>query len=167
MHEIRQNIEQLEKAAQQLSKRTPTGARLALLLLDNLAELLMYKKVRLEFARCNQFQTIIHPTYSPKKQGEVMEYFREKVNFLVSETQDISQDEGDCLKVAHQFRNEAYHTGVLRKSIIVCVAAVYFEIACKLLPRLWLGGYMYTNQDDIATFLKRYNIEGDMIDETI
>ena len=167
MHEIRQNIEQLEEATQQLVKQTPTGARLALLLLDNLVELLMYKKVRLEFAWCNQFRTTVPPKYSPEKQRKVMEYFGDKVNFLVSETQDITQDEGDCLKVAHKLRNEAYHTGVIRKSIIVYVAAVYFEIACKLLPRLWLGGFTYTSQDDVATFLKRYNVDKDMIDETI
>ena len=86
---------------------------------------------------------------------------------FVTETQNISQDEGDCLKVAHMLRNEAYHTGIIRKSIIIYVAAVYFEIACKLLPRLWFGGYMYTDQDDVAIFLKRYNIDGGMINETV
>lgn len=167
MHKIKQNLEQLEEAAQQLAKQTPTGARLALLLSDNLVELLMYEKVRLEFARCNQFQSAIPPKYSPAKQKKVMDYFRDKVNFLVSETRDISPDEGDCLKVAHQLRNEAYHTGVLRKPIIVYVAAVYFEIASKLLPRLWLGGYMYTSQNDVVTFLKRYDIKGDNINKAI
>jgi hypothetical protein len=165
--EIKKDIEQLEEASQQLSKRTPTGARLALLLLDNLAELLMYKKVRLEFARCNQYQAVIPPKYSPKKQKDVMDYFGDKVNFLVSETKDISQDEGDCLKIAHQLRNEAYHTGILRRSIIIQVTKIYFEVICRLLPCLWLGSYMYSSQDDVTTFLKRYNIDSDMIDNTI
>jgi len=46
MREIKRNIEQLEEAIQQLDKQTPTGARLAVLLLDNQAELLMYNKAQ-------------------------------------------------------------------------------------------------------------------------
>ena len=167
MKEIEKDIEQLEEASQQLIKQTPTGARLALLLLDNLVELLMYKKVRLEFARHNQYQSVIPQKYSFKKQKEVMDYFGDKVNFLISETKVISQDEGDCLKISHQLRNEAYHTGILRRSIIIQVTKIYFEIICGLLPRLWLGSYMCSSHDDVTTFLKRYNIDSDMIDNVI
>ena len=39
MREIKKYIEQLEEATRLLTKKTPTGARLALLLIDNLAEL--------------------------------------------------------------------------------------------------------------------------------
>src|SRR5574341_2241697 len=45
MNELKRDIEQLHEAGQQLRKGTATGARLALFLMDNLAELLMYRTV--------------------------------------------------------------------------------------------------------------------------
>jgi hypothetical protein len=100
MQEIKKDIEQLEEASHQLSKRTPTGARLALLLLDNLAELFMYKKVRLIFVHDSQFEPSLTPKYPIGKREKILEHFNEKVNFLVSETKDIEQDEGEVIKIA-------------------------------------------------------------------
>lgn len=164
MREIKKDIEQLEEASHQLSKRTPTGARLALLLLDNLAELFMYKKVRLIFAHDSQFEHSIPPKYPVGKREKILEHFNEKVNFLVSETQDIEQDEGDVIKIGHQIRNEAYHNGVLREAIILCLTTIYFEIVCKLLPRLWTGSYSFSDLDEVTTFLQRYGVQSSLID---
>jgi hypothetical protein len=91
MREIKKDIEQLEEASHQLGKRTPTGARLALLLLDNLTELFMYKKVRLIFAQDSQFEPSLPPKHPISKREKILEHFNEKVNFLVSETHDIEQ----------------------------------------------------------------------------
>lgn len=165
MREIKKDIEQLEEVAHQLNKQTPTGARLALLLLDNSIELLAFKKVQEVFAFDKMYKLPGKPPkYSPEKRKRVKDHFKDKVNFLVSETNDISHDEGEVLKVGHLFRNEAYHNGVLRDSIIISVTSVYFEIVCRLLPRLWSGSYSYSREDDVSAFLKKYGIQGSMID---
>jgi hypothetical protein len=164
MREIKKDIEQLEEASHQLSKRSPTGARLALLLLDNLAELFMYKKVRLIFAHDNQFEPSLPPKYPIGKREKILEHFNEKVNFLVSETQDIEQDEGEFIKIGHQIRNEAYHNGVLREAIILNVTMIYFEIVCRLLSRLWVGSFSYSHPEEVTTFLQRYGIQSFLID---
>lgn len=165
MREIKKEIEQLEEVATQLGKQTPTGARLALLLLDNSVELLAYKKVREIFALDSMYKSPDRPPkYSPDKRKKVKEHFKDKVNFLVFESNYISHDEGEVLKVGHDLRNEAYHKGVLRDSIIISVTSVYFGIACNLFPRLWIGSYSYTPNDDVAGFLNNYGIKGSMID---
>jgi len=43
MEELSRDIEQLFEAGQQLGKRTQSGARLAIFLMDNLAELMMHR----------------------------------------------------------------------------------------------------------------------------
>jgi hypothetical protein len=71
MREIQKDVEQLGEACRQISKKTPTGARLALLLTDNLVELLMYKHGRL-------------PNTLTKRNEK--RNFKDKVDFLRSET---------------------------------------------------------------------------------
>ena len=165
MREIKKDIEQLEEVAHQLDKQTPTGARLALLLLDNLIELLAFKKVKKIFAFDEMYKLPGKlPKYSPEKRKKVKDHFKEKINFLVSETKDISHDEGDFLKVGHELRNEAYHNGVLRDSIILSVTSVHYEIVCRLLPRLWIMSYSYSREDEVSAFLNKYGIQGSMID---
>jgi len=160
----KKNIEQLEEVANQIDKHTPTGARLALLLLDNLIELLAFKKVQYIFALDSMYQRPgKSPKYSPNKRKKVRDYFKDKVNFLVSETKDINHDEGEVLKVGHKFRNEAYHNGVLRETIIESVTSVYFETVCRLLPRLWGGSYSYSREGEVGTFLNKFGIQGSLI----
>jgi len=85
MKNIKKDIEQLEIAGELLDKNSPSGARLSLFLLDNLAELTMYNFVRKEFSRNNQFAPVIPPKYSSKKKRNILKHFNDKVNFLVSD----------------------------------------------------------------------------------
>lgn len=164
MKELNKDIEQLEDVARQLGKRTSTSARIALLLLDNVVELLMYKKIRLEFAYDSEYKWwIIPPKYSMKKRKAINEHFNEKVNFLMTETKDINEDEGAVIKSGHFLRNEAYHHGVLRESIIRQITMAYFEVAFRLLPRLWIRVYSYSSDADVESFLRRFGIQESMI----
>ncbi|MBI5103000.1 MAG: hypothetical protein HZB33_14380 [Nitrospirae bacterium] len=159
MKEIRKDIEQLKEVAGQLEKATPTSARIALLLLDNLVELLMYKKIRLEFMSDSEYGRIIPPKYSSKKRKDVIEYFNEKVNFLITEIRNINEDEGAVIKCAHFFRNEAYHNGVLKEPVILNITRTYFEAACHLFPRLWIKAYSYSSDADVKSFLSEFDIQ--------
>jgi hypothetical protein len=131
MREIQKDVEQLGEACRQISKKTPTGARLALLLTDNLVELLMYKKVTDIFLR-ERLRARQAPKYSDEKKRK--EELQRQSRF--SQIRDLSQDEAEVLKVCHGLRNEAYHIGVIREPIIVSVSATYFCLVCALLPRM-------------------------------
>ena len=158
MEELKRDIEQLDEAGRQLSKSTPTGARLALFLMDNLAELMMYRTVSLWLRMDKEWHR--PPKYSSEKRRKVIEYFNEKVNFLTNETQKLSQPEGNILKLGHRLRNEAYHKGIIRESIIIPVASIYFEVVCSLHPRMWVGHYTHPpNQNEIPSFFGKYGLE--------
>ncbi len=174
MREIKKNLEQLEEARLQLGKDTPTGARLALLLIDNLIELVMFKRVQCIFAHDEYYENIspakpASPRHSSNKRKKVREHFDDKVNFLCRETRyqpegEMDDDEGLVLKISHKFRNEAYHKGVLRDGIIIPVTKVYLEIVCRLVPRLWSGSYGYA-VGEVRAFLQRYDMEQDYMDK--
>ena len=163
MREIKKYIEQLEEAAKFLAKKTPTGARLSLLLIDNLAELFMYNNIREVFALDDYVKTVIKPKYSTKKREKVEKYFKDKCNFLTNYAKFISNDDRNILVIGHYFRNEAYHNGVLRDNIILNITRTYFKTLCKILPSLWSGSCIYSNINEIENFLQKYSIKGNLI----
>jgi hypothetical protein len=167
MREINKYIEQLEEATHLLTKKTSTGARLALLLIDNLAELFMYNKIKEIFARDDYIRAVIKPKYSIKKREKVENFFKDKCVFLVNYAKMINEDEKNIIIIGHYFRNEAYHNGIIRDNIILCIAQTYFKTLCKILPHLWKGSYSFSNIDEIEKFLIKYDIKRSIIDKEV
>ena len=168
MRRIRQDTEQLSEAAEQLRKQTPTGARLALMLLDNLAELLMHRKVLYLFSWDDYFSDSRGSKYSSTERRKVKWYFDEKVRFLMATDANLSAEEAEVLKLGHRLRNEAYHQGKIRDSIMVDMAGAYLDVVCKIWPRLWYGAYSFSGQSEVSDFLARYGLSGSLInDETL
>jgi hypothetical protein len=104
---------------------------MALILTDNAVELMLhhYASERLEQLWCG----------SPEEQAktgkigdEVLgRQFVPKVNFARS-THRLAEDEALFTKLAHTFRNEAYHVGVLHEDVINELTWCYHGLACKL-----------------------------------
>ncbi len=164
MKSLRREIEQLAEAAHQLRKGTPTGARLALILVDNAVELLMHEKVKELFALDARMRNFQPRTFRRKKRDEVLAHFNEKVKVIVKHTEDIGRDDGEVFKAAHRLRNEAYHQGVLRERVIPAVARTYFEAACRCMPALWRGQYGASDWSEVGEFLKTYGEAGSTVD---
>jgi len=165
MREIKKYIEELEEAAHLLTKKTSTGARLSLLLIDNLAELFMYNNIKEIFARDDYIRAVIKPKYSIKKRERVEKYFKDKCVFLVNYAKIINEDEKNIVVIGHCFRNEAYHNGIIRDNIILCITQTYFKTLCKILPHLWKGSYSFSNIDETEKFLIKYDIKTSIIDK--
>jgi len=167
MRELRKRLEMLQEACQQLDKGTATGARLALILLDNLVEIMMYEKVRYIFARDSRFERIIPRKYPDPLRKKVFWGFVEKVDLLVRDTDAISEDQGKVLKAGHRLRNEAYHRGEVREGIIGNVSRTYLRVVCDILPRLWNGMLMLVPGESVAEYLKQFGVDANMIDEDV
>ena len=171
MKDIKKDIEQLEFAGELIDKNSPTTSRLALFLIDNLAELIMYRNVMREFLqdeqRGKQYILAIPKKYSMKKENKVKQYFKDKVNFLVNDLKKISESDGWVLRVGHYLRSESYHIGILRERIIVPITRTYFQTICKIFPSIWRGGYSYTNYEEVTEFLRKYGIEEGSIDHNV
>ena len=163
---IKKDIEQLENAGELLDKNSPTAARLSLFLLDNLAELMMYKAVRERFSLDDLLPPSVKPPkYSANKKRKVLEYFKNKVNFLVSDLRQLDSLQGHILRLGHRLRNEAYHKGILREKIIIPITRTYFQTVCALLPILWTEGYSCADYSEVTDFLSKYGQESKSMDQ--
>lgn len=115
---LKKDFEQLEEAINQLEKETPTGARLALLLLDNLVEILMYRYINSEFAEDELYNQSSSLKYSASERINVRKYFDEKVK-LINKLEVIDDDTAIILRKVHELRNEAYHLDILRENVLL------------------------------------------------
>ena len=168
MREIRKWFEMLDEAAKQLDKHTGTGARLSLILLDNVAEIAMHEKLRMLFARDSQFSSYMRPgRFSAQVRRKALWGFNEKVQLLVAEPNTLSEDHSRALVVGHTLRNEAYHRGIIRDTIIQEVARTYLGTLCAILPHLWIGRLLLVPGEDINGYLRQFGVDASMIDADV
>ena len=136
MFTILPHFEQLEQAAELLDKCSPACARLALILVDNMAEVVMYQRTRDEFATDRAFSGSRPPKYLPNKRRDVLWDFDAKVNFVHDDIRIIDADDAKFLKFGHTVRNEAYHKYEYHRDVIIPGARTYFGMVCRLYPHI-------------------------------
>ncbi len=106
---VAQIMEQLDEAGNQIDKKTTTGARLALILIDNALELLMYRTVREKFGWDEE--TLLNPKYDQETKNKTLRFFGEKTKFIKN-IGKISNEEVEIMNICHKYRNEAYHINI-------------------------------------------------------
>ena len=120
---VAQIMEQLDEAGNQIDNKTTTGARLALILIDNALELLMYRTVREKFDWDEE--TLLNPKYDQGTKNKTLKFFGEKTKFIKN-LGKISNEEAEIMNICHKYRNEAYHINILKDSIIHQIVKIYF-----------------------------------------
>lgn len=172
-------VDQFEEARNLIKVGTIAHLRMALLLLDNGAEVLMYRAVvnrmqhhewgsrLLDRARevmstekLVEFQKEfnIRPL-SAKERKALLHDYAAKVNFLVSEAK-LPKAVGEVLKAIQRYRNEAYHRDKIRKETLRSAVVVLYDVAVELLTRLPGLTVGYSSGDDWTGFCQRYGFKG-------
>jgi hypothetical protein len=160
---VERDLGQLLRASDFLASRSALDARLALVLSDNVIEVLMYERVLLEFAYDDErIRYRSSPKFPVEQRVEVTKYFGKKVGFCSTYLGLISSDYAEILRIAHELRNEAYHTGLLREQIIRPVALTHFRVVCRIAPQLWRGSYRMPRREEATAFLSRFGVPGEM-----
>jgi len=176
MRRLELTVVQLEEAKRFIQSDRIPYIRLALLLLDNAAEVLMHRAVQNEFIYSEWYARMaaslrsdpyeddekrrllsrFEPKVIPEKRKRTLEReFNKKVDFLSQERQHISIPVARVLKHIHHYRNEAYHNDRVRPDSIRPAVLVLFDVVCTLLATLqrhsttWHGG-------DSEAWLERY-----------
>ena len=158
MFSIVPQFEQLEQAAKFLDEASPPYARLALIFLDNVAEVAMYQRVRHEFAKDQAYGGSRPPKYAPKKRDDVLQHFDAKVNFVCTEIDVIDADDGKFLKFAHSLRNEAYHKDEYHRDVMIPVARTYLGIVCRVYPQIRIPAVVSSDSKSEQTFLDQHGL---------
>ncbi|HKR58693.1 MAG TPA: hypothetical protein VJS64_03080 [Pyrinomonadaceae bacterium] len=148
---------QLEESMILIERDTMAHARLAFILLDNAAEVLMFRNIEGLLFYNPMFEQILkrweeilqhaNDTEARQHHDEVktkiisktkrakLEYsFDVKVDFLIGNDR-LEATEGRVLKKLHGYRNELYHRDRLRDVTIRSACLLYFEMTCSLFER--------------------------------
>lgn len=174
-------VDQLEETKRLILIGDLSRLRLALLLLDNASEILMYRAVvqelswrdrkgRIFSSATNHMSGIEldalkkdlgYEPLSAKARKTLLWEYDAKVDFLstVKEDRRLPIATGRVLKATHRYRNEAYHRDRIRRATIEPVVFVLFEIVTDLLLILQPGTRWYSSNDDWTAFCKRYGFD--------
>jgi hypothetical protein len=126
-------VEQFDRAATELVLDHPLNARMALILIDNAAELLIHRRCE-HLVRADQRRG--KPNLSSADRRSILgRFFGEKIKFL-EKVAAISAAERHFIGELHTHRNALYHVGLKNDDIIRPLAVAYFRLTCALLIRL-------------------------------
>jgi hypothetical protein len=146
-------VEQLDRAATELAVDHPLNARLALILIDNAAELIIHR-------RCENLVRADRRSVAPKltvadRRSILGHHFKEKIKFLEKMT-GISDEERHFIAELHAHRNRLYHVGLCDDDIIRPLAVSYFRLTCILLDRFDNKSLGWPKDLVIADTIHRY-----------
>jgi hypothetical protein len=171
---------QLDEAARYIEDGRLEHLRLALLLLDNAAEIQMDRRIRDDLER-ESFREKIRNTVlaidsehklppmlqelvdwtplSPTEKHKVDRFFDEKVEYLVGRGQHLDIRLSGPLKHVHKYRNEAYHRAEVRTDTIRTAALLLLEINCQMLLAIPPGTRSFSSTEDYSWLEKRFHIK--------
>jgi hypothetical protein len=174
---------QLDEALRYIDDGRVERLRLALLLLDNAAELQLDRRVRDHLAieeineRTRQ-QTILLTELVPdsrpalpellaelvawepltKAQKRALErLFDDKLRFLSERYTTLDPALAKVLSYLHRYRNEAYHEAHVRVETVRTAALIYFEANCSLLLTVF-AVHSYASNEDYSWLEERFGI---------
>jgi hypothetical protein len=167
---------QLDEARRYIEDGRIPQLRLALLLLDNAAEIQMDDYIRGELAR-DEFKeglraqvtelpaSAIDPILaallswkplSRRERREVDRVFDEKVRFLTERSTKLDARLAAPLVYLHKYRNEAYHRAEVRRETIDTAARLLLDVNCEMLLRLSSAAYSYSSTEDYSWMRERF-----------
>jgi hypothetical protein len=151
---LRLLVEQLEMIRGLLDRGSGVDAKVSIILLDNVADSLMYRRCLQEFEKDSELAMIRRPRFTPAKQSEALWDFKTKVN-LLNGVGFMSAEDAAVLKIGHSYRNAAYHrdshnprvTNELGRLLFAAVSSLfrsYYDNGVSsggFAPEQWLSKY--------------------------
>ncbi len=146
--------EQLKLTRTFLGRNSPVEAKVTIILLDNLADSLMYRRCCHEFEEDSFLAVVKRPRFSQIKRNEALRDFKAKVNLLCS-IGFLTSEDSTVLKIGHSYRNAAYHRDIHNPQVTHEIGRLLFMSVCNLVksyykngvsaggfqPHLWLADY--------------------------
>lgn len=160
MKRIIQIVEQIEHSKSLILKGSESDLRMALLLLDNAAEIMMFRVIKSIISHSDMYEKMLKhfPAHLEDEEGKKLfcefkkktisgierkkmeKFFHEKVNFLSGERirevyykeKIIPTERAAVLKAIHLYRNEIYHRDYIRKETLRHSTLILYEITCDL-----------------------------------
>lgn len=126
-------IEQMDLALDQLALDDINYKRFALMLVDNVVELVVHNHAKAKHNENEMWKRFREPEHDLALVAKAMgQNFSPKIKLAV-ETNLFAENVGESIIILHSFRNQLYHAGMSHESILPHLASFYFNIACEVL----------------------------------
>jgi hypothetical protein len=128
-------VEQLEAAVESVKSGRLALERIALVALDNLAEMLLHEFLELTFYRSDESCILPGPKFSQSRRRKIDNDFGRKVSlamqpqlgFLTYPGPLLDELDASIFRVAHRYRNDLYHAGRHNGALIGPLVQLYAE----------------------------------------
>jgi len=172
-------IEQIAQCKDFILSGAVADLRMALILLDNTAELMMYRTILGDllydgwYAKIHEkankeldqktYKKFLNEVNIPiplslSKKRKILRYFNEKLKFLVNKDR-IDIHLSSVLSSLHNFRNETFHRDLIRHEILLDLTILFFDVVCEMALKLNIGPTTYASDENWEYFFSRFNIE--------
>jgi hypothetical protein len=149
-------LDQLDLALDQLALTDRNFDRFALMLIDNVVELVLHQHA-LDISLDAEFHRPWDgPRYDPKLvAGSLGSHFDAKVK-LARTTGFITNELAETLQYLHGFRNTAYHRGARHEGILHAIALFHLRCTCQVLDRYEPLYFMSASRDHLSHRAVKY-----------
>lgn len=149
-------IDQLDLALEQLSFKDRNHDRFALMLIDNVVELVLHRFAQEKFRESKSWGWLTKEDLdSALLERALGQKFDHKVKFA-KRAGLITEDTCNSILSMHKFRNTAYHKGMRHEGILHSITKFYFSVTCNILIKLSKGSLSWMNNDVISQRAQKY-----------
>lgn len=174
MERVRLIYEQLEEAKRLLVKGSLLDLRLSLILLDNAAEVLMFRELEHVFAwddsltpkwepaKSERLKAGLGPKYTEEERSRAQSEFEPQLRILAFRLGRISSDDRQILRICHKIRCEAFHKAYLRPEILLPATRLLFHTVAELTIKLPFKSYSISGgklSAENEAFMKRFDMK--------
>ena len=160
-------IEELEHAGELLETERLAKERMALVILDSMAERLLYQHGEGYFRAAEEMVWRKDRQYTAKERNRILSDFGSKVNLAQKEKEwpypaPLLDDlDAAIFRVAHSYRNAGYHRGEHNDILTGPLARLYAQAVARALTRSCSDSLRGGFDDDLVADLDRFNWRDD------
>lgn len=156
MERLERTVIQVVEARRLADFKDVAHGRLALLLLDNAAETMLYRRARTALIEAEWYGNALRSladiqendneelrafreeleskSVSEKTREKIERNFSDLVRFVFTRPDcDLEEELAGCLNALHRYRNDAYHADFVRADVLGPANEIYFYLCCRLL----------------------------------
>lgn len=157
-------VEALEICRGLVSSGSPVPIRLAMVILDNIAEVLMLHKCSAILERDSFVSRIVSPEYSGDDRARVAADFSGKVWFLSAKVKLLSTEDATILRIGHSYRNAGFHRDEHNDDANKVIVCLLFGVTCRVLTVAYGDGTISGGDEAVVRWLQQYGIDAPYLD---
>ncbi|MGB5097003.1 MAG: hypothetical protein WBN82_03735 [Porticoccaceae bacterium] len=170
---------QMDEAKRYLASGPLPSLRVALMLLDNAAEVILDRWIEDDLAHDDFSERIrsrarevgipeTHPQFvdvyqrhflTGKEKKKISRFFDEKIRYLTETKPTVPLQTGSVLSHLHRYRNDAHHSARVRQETVRTFGMIFLELCCQLIESLGQVSAGYSSSEDFSWLVSRFELK--------